>query len=173
MAEENPGAHPAEHPQEATVEGNLTAAASHVQAGAQQMAAETGLDREGPSLATAALVGVGVAILEPEFIPGMLIGAGALLAPKILPGLGSLLRPMVKGVVKAGYAASMTVREAFAEAGENMQDMVAEARAEYDAVNAPAAVSTGNGSTAEPEARRPRPNKRNQGPPTGGSPKNQ
>src|SRR5579871_741270 len=151
MPEETHGGHTAEHREEATAEGNLNAAASHVQAGARQALAQAGLDREGPSLATAALVGVGVAILEPEFIPGMLIGAGALLAPKILPGLGNFLRPMVKGVVKAGYAATMTLREAAAEAGENVQDIVAEARAEYQADN-PRAAGVEQAAPAEHES---------------------
>ncbi len=127
MAEETPGGHPGRQTARAD-----KSAMQDVEAGARQAWSESGLEREGPSLATAALVGAGLAILEPEFIPGMLIGAGALLAPKILPGLGGILRPVVKGVVKAGYAASMTVREAVAEAGENMQDIVAEARAEYE-----------------------------------------
>src|SRR5581483_5110753 len=93
---------------------------------------ESGLGQEGPSLATAALVGVGVAIIEPELIPGILIGAGALLAPKLLPALGNAVRPILKGIVKAGYSATMAVRETVAEATENVQDMVAEARSEYE-----------------------------------------
>src|SRR5260370_5487587 len=126
---------PVEHPQHAAAEGNLNAAASHVEAGAKQVLSESGLDREGPSIATAALVGVGVAILEPELIPGILIGAGAVLAPKLLPALGGMLRPLVKGVVKAGYSATMALREVVAEAGEEVEDMVAEARAEHEAGN--------------------------------------
>jgi hypothetical protein len=106
-----------EHPQTAT-ESNAGGAASHLQV--------PGLEREGSSLATAAMVGIGVAILEPELIPGLLIGAGAVLAPKLLPALGNALRPAVKGLVKAG----MAVRESVAEAGEHFEDIVAEARAE-------------------------------------------
>jgi Protein of unknown function (DUF5132) len=130
----------AEHPEAAT-ESNMGAAASHLQAGARHALAETGLEREGSSLATAALVGVGVAILEPELIPGLLIGAGAVLAPKLLPALGNILRPAVKGLVKAG----MAVRESVAEAGEHFEDIVAEARAESG--------HPGNGAqtAAEPE----------------------
>lgn len=86
--------------------------------------------KEGPGLATAALVGVGVAILEPELIPGILIGAGAMLAPKILPAVGGIFRPLLKGLVRAGYGVATTVREAVAEAGEQMEDIVAEAKAE-------------------------------------------
>jgi hypothetical protein len=139
---------PVEHPEHAPAEGNLSAAASHVQASAKQVLSDTGLDREGPSLATAALIGVGVAIIEPELIPGMLIGAGVWLVPKLLPALGGILRPVVKGAVKAGYSATMAVREVVAEAGEQVEDIVAEARAEHQAGN-----GAGGGSQAPaPEA---------------------
>ncbi len=146
MTEETPGGHPAGQ----TARTENKSAAHDAPAGARQAWSEGGLEREGPSLATAALVGAGLALLEPEFIPGMLIGAGALLAPKILPGLGGMLRPMVKGVVKAGYAATMTVREAVAEAGENMQDIVAEARAEYEYHNGPPQSGERQGEGREP-----------------------
>jgi hypothetical protein len=89
-----------------------------------------GLEKEKPGLATAALVGIGVAIIEPELIPGILIGVGAAFAPKLLPALGGAMRPVVKGVVKAGYSMVASVQEMAAEARENMEDMVAEAKAE-------------------------------------------
>lgn len=111
---------------------NLSAAASHLQAGAREALAGSGLESEGPSLATAALVGVGAALIEPALIPGILIGAGALLAPKLLPNVGGMLRPLVKGVVKAGYSATMAAREMVAQAGEEVEDLVAEARAEHE-----------------------------------------
>lgn len=136
MAEEKTARTPVEHPEHGETEGNLSAAASHVDAGARQALAGSGLDREGPSFATAALIGVGVALIEPELIPGMLIGAGAWAAPKLLPALGSMLRPMVKGVVKAGYSATMAMREMAAEATEHVEDIVAEARAEHEAGHA-------------------------------------
>ncbi len=144
-----------EHPEHASGEGNLNAAAAHVEAGAKQALAEAGLDREGPSIATAALVGVGVAILEPEFIPGMLIGAGAVLAPKLVPALGGLLRPLVKGVVKAGYSATTAVREAAAQAREQIEDIVAEARHEAEGAQ-PAAQPS---SAERPSRRQRRPNR--------------
>jgi hypothetical protein len=116
-------------------EGTASAAAANANGGARQALSKAGLDNEGPSIATAALVGVGVAVLEPELIPGILIGAGAVLAPKIIPALGGLLRPLVKGVVKAGYSAAMSVRQVVAEAGEEVEDIVAEAKAEHEAAN--------------------------------------
>ena len=99
---------------------------------AQHNEETTVLERETPNLATAALIGTGVAILEPELIPGLLIGAGVALAPKLLPAMGTLLRPFVKAVVKTGYEITSGVREAAADAREQMEDMVAEARAEHE-----------------------------------------
>lgn len=147
MADVNPSGPPVEHPEHSPTEDNLSAAASHVEAGARQAMADAGLENEGPSLATAVLVGTGVAIIEPELIPGMLIGAGAWLAPKILPVMGGMLRPVVKGIVKAGYAATVTVRQAVAEASEQVEDIVAEARNEYETANA--APADGGAPAAE------------------------
>ena len=134
MAEET-RPNPAEHAEHAAPEEHMKAAASHVQAGARDVLTEAGLNREGPSMATMALVGVGVALIEPELIPGMLIGAGAWLAPKLLPAIGGMLRPAVKGIVKTAYSATTAVREFAAEAGEQVEDMVAEARAEQQSGN--------------------------------------
>jgi hypothetical protein len=51
----------------------------------------------------------------------------------------------------------MTVREAVAEAGENVQDMVAEARAEYETDNPQPVVAGNAGQTAnEPRTRKQR-----------------
>jgi hypothetical protein len=79
--------------------------------------------------ATIAVVGVGVALISTELIPGMLIGVAAAL----LPGMGPKLRPFLKSTVKAGFSAVRKTREMIAEAGEQVQDMLAEVQAE-DAV---------------------------------------
>ncbi len=149
MADESRTQNPVEHPEHSSSEGNLKAAASHVQAGARDALTETGLQREGPSMATVVLVGAGVAIIEPELIPGMLIGAGAWLAPKLLPSIGNMLRPAVKGIVKAAYSATNAVREVAAEAGEQMEDIVAEARAEQEGGNVASRAESHAGSEAQ------------------------
>jgi Protein of unknown function (DUF5132) len=76
--------------------------------------------------ATIAVVGVGVALISAELIPGMLIGVAA----AMLPGLGPKMRPLLKSTVKAGYTAVRKTREMIAEASEQVQDMLAEASAE-------------------------------------------
>ena len=77
--------------------------------------------------ATIAVVGVGVALISTELIPGMLIG----LAAAFLPGVGPKLRPLLKSTVRASYSAIQKTREMVAEATEQMQDAVAEARADH------------------------------------------
>jgi hypothetical protein len=84
--------------------------------------------------ATIAVVGVGVALISTELIPGMLIGVAA----AMLPGLGPKMRPLLKNTVKAGYAAVRKTREMLAEASEQVQDMVAEAKADVAPIPPPA-----------------------------------
>jgi hypothetical protein len=79
---------------------------------------------------TAAVIGV-AALLEPELLFGMAIGAGAALASNWLPDVFSgVVAPVLKTAIKAGYSAASTAREMAAEASESVQDLVAEARAE-------------------------------------------
>lgn len=80
------------------------------------------------SLATTALVLGGIALAQPELIPGMAIGAAVALFSGRMATLGEVLRPMAKAAVKAAYSAA----EAIAEATEELQDLVAEARAEHE-----------------------------------------
>jgi hypothetical protein len=75
-------------------------------------------------LTAAALIG-GVALLEPELIAGMAIGAGAAL----LSGwAGNVFRPVLKAGVKAAYSAADMV----SHAAQNVQSAVSEARAEHE-----------------------------------------
>ena len=76
--------------------------------------------------ATIALVGVGVALISTELIPGMLIGVAA----AMMPGIGPKMRPLLKSTVKAGFSAVRKTREILAGASEQVQDMLAEASAE-------------------------------------------
>jgi hypothetical protein len=80
-------------------------------------------------IAMIAVVGVGAAIISAELIPGMLLG----LAAAFLPGIGPKLRPLMKSTIRAGYAAVKKTKEMVAEASEQMQDVVAEARSEHAA----------------------------------------
>ncbi len=50
------------------------------------------------SVATVAAIVVGAALIEVELIPGLIIGAGAVLLGKLFPELGDHVRPAIKGV---------------------------------------------------------------------------
>jgi hypothetical protein len=76
--------------------------------------------------ATIIVVGAGVALISAELLPGMLIGVAA----AFLPGIGPKMRPWLRSTVRAGYSAVRKTKEAMAEAGEQIQDIVAEAKAE-------------------------------------------
>ena len=84
--------------------------------------------------ATIAVVGVGVALISAELIPGMIIGVAA----AFLPGVGPKMRPFFKSTVRAGYTAFRKTREMLAEANEQIQDVMAEAKSEQSHPVSPA-----------------------------------
>ena len=83
-------------------------------------------------VSAAALLGLG-AIIQSEILAGMAIGAGVVLAARAASRLTTdVVRPLAKTAIKAGYAAASKLSELAAEAGEEVQDLVAEARSEYE-----------------------------------------
>lgn len=87
--------------------------------------------RDGGWLASsAALIGIG-ALIEPELLGGMLLGAGAVYLSRNFGIISGVLRPVLGTVVRVGYAVAMKANEVVAEASEDVQDMIAEARTEY------------------------------------------
>ena len=66
--------------------------------------------------------------------PPLLVGVGAaLLAPILLPAVAAGMRPLAKTAVKGYLALTDKVKEMAAESGEQLSDLVAEARAEREA----------------------------------------
>ena len=64
-------------------------------------------------------------------LTNILIVAGvAMVAPVILPVVLNMARPIVKGVIKGGMALADKAQELVAETGEQLSDIMAEARAE-------------------------------------------
>lgn len=90
------------------------------------------LSGEAGSVATAAAIVVGAALIEVELIPGLIIGAGAILLGKLFPELSGYVRPMVKSAVRAGFSMSQKAREVMAEASEQVHDLVAEVKHEQE-----------------------------------------
>jgi hypothetical protein len=112
-------------------EGNSGRTAEHrdVQATASQHQRLHG-PVSGTVLTTGALIGV-VALIQPELLVGMAVGAGIAMASNWLPDLvGGTVRPLLKTAIKASYSAATMAREMISEASESVSDMVAEARAE-------------------------------------------
>jgi hypothetical protein len=63
-----------------------------------------------------------------------LIGTGVVLAaPLLLPTVAAVIRPVIKGVIKSGLLLADSMQEMVAEGREQLSDLVAEARAEYNA----------------------------------------
>lgn len=82
------------------------------------------------SVATAAAIVVGAALIEVELIPGLIIGAGAILLGKLFPEMSGYVRPAIKGALRAGFSVGQKAREIMAETSEQMQDLVAEVKHE-------------------------------------------
>lgn len=71
--------------------------------------------------------------LPKSWLSSALVGIGAaLVAPAVLPALGSGIRPLAKSVLRGGILVYDKARELVAEAGEDMSDLIAEVRSEMD-----------------------------------------
>lgn len=70
---------------------------------------------------------------------GWTMGA-LILAPMVVPAVAKVLRPVVKEAIKGFLSLSERAREVMAETSEQMQDLVAEAKAEYEQESARAEI---------------------------------
>ena len=73
---------------------------------------------------------VGAAIFEAALIPGILLGAAAVVAPKVFPKLGERMEPLFNTAVRGVYKAGRKARAIVGEAQERMGDIAAELDAE-------------------------------------------
>jgi hypothetical protein len=95
---------------------------------------------DGPSkLLTVGVVVVGAALFEAAWIPGILLGAAAAIAPKYLPKLGERVQPLFDSTVRGAYKLGRKARSAVGEVREQMSDIAAEVDAEAVAVASEAA----------------------------------
>jgi len=75
-----------------------------------------------------------------NILGGLAIGIGAsVIAPVIIPVLASVVKPLSKAAIKGGYLLYEKGRETVAEVQEVVEDLVAEARAEINELQAGAA----------------------------------
>ncbi len=64
--------------------------------------------------------------------PNVLVVVGvAVLAPVLLPAIGYVVRPLVKGVIKTGLTVKDMAVGFVEETGEQVSDLVAEVKAEH------------------------------------------
>jgi hypothetical protein len=92
----------------------------------------------GSIVETAAVVGavaVGAALFEAALIPGIMIGVGAMLIPKVLPSLSDTLKSGFRATVRGAYHVGNKASHVIAEAQEQIHDAVAEAKAEKPSQN--------------------------------------
>ena len=82
------------------------------------------------TVATVGVVGLGVIAFEAALLPGLVLGVAAALAPRYLPKVGGALNPLFKSTVRGAYKLGERAREMAAEVQEQVNDIVAEAKAE-------------------------------------------
>jgi len=85
-----------------------------------------------------ALLGNG---LKGNIMTGLAIGIGvAILAPVIIPVVAAIAKPLSKAAIKGGVLLYERGKEVVAEAGEVIEDLVAEAKSEIAEVHKEAAT---------------------------------
>jgi hypothetical protein len=82
--------------------------------------------------ATVGVVAVGAALFEVALLPGIALGVAAMLAPKYAPNISNALVPMFRSSVRSIYKFGQKTNEMVAEAKEQVQDIVAEVKAEQE-----------------------------------------
>jgi hypothetical protein len=104
-----------------------------------QDSVESSIDSHATTILSLGVVGVGVAVVEAALLPGVILGAAAMVAPKFFPSL-------FKSTIRGAYKLSQKTREFVAEAQEQVNDIVAEVDAaapQNDAAHAPTKPPTG------------------------------
>src|SRR6516165_11368880 len=82
------------------------------------------------TVATVVVVAAGAALFEAALLPGIAIGVAAVAAPKYFPKIAAGLTPLFKSTVRGTYKLAQKSKEMFAEAHEQVNDIVAEVKAE-------------------------------------------
>ena len=101
---------------------------NETEAGAQGASAEPARKARRRGLAATA-VAIGAVLLEPELLPGIVIGAAAAMAPKLFPRVAAYLRPVTQTVQGAAQMALDKGRELRRKAQERVAEMARRANA--------------------------------------------
>ncbi len=97
------------------------------------------------TVATVVVIAAGAALFEAALLPGLVLGVAAMAAPKYLPKLANSLNPLFKSTVRGTYKFAQKSKEMFAEAREQVHDVVAEVKAENE-------TAANNGAASRPAA---------------------
>src|SRR5262245_12420558 len=98
------------------------------------------IDESTKKAATVAVVtGLAVAALQPALLPGVAIGAGAALSPKLLSVAGTVGRFVAKRIIKTGFQVAFATQDIINEVGDELRGIAAEARP----VRSPSSEKTG------------------------------
>jgi hypothetical protein len=91
-------------------------------------------------------------VLKGNVVTGLAIGIGAaILAPVVAPLVASVGKPVAKSLIKSGILLFEKGQETFAELGEVMEDLVAEAKAELEGMGSAAGMAAGAETTTVSE----------------------
>jgi hypothetical protein len=104
--------------------------------------------------ATVGVVAVGAALFEVALLPGIALGVAAMLAPKYAPNISAAIGPMFRSSVRGLYKFGQKTNEMVAEAKEQVQDIVAEVKAEQES-KAEEEAKAEEHTTASPEPGKP------------------
>ncbi|HXX82139.1 MAG TPA: DUF5132 domain-containing protein [Thermodesulfovibrionales bacterium] len=81
-------------------------------------------------------------VFKGNVVTGLAIGIGAaVLGPAVLPVIAGVAKPVVKAAIKGGIILYEKGKETFAEMGEVIEDLVAEAKSEVEEAHKAAAAS--------------------------------
>jgi hypothetical protein len=136
--------------------GQAHEASDAAQAGAAEGSEQTNeRDVVVTTAATVGVVAVGAALFEVALLPGIALGVAAMLAPRYAPNISAAIGPMFRSSVRGIYKFGQKTNEMVAEAKEQVQDIVAEVKAEQESTedvgtaHEPAKAAP---ATAKPEA---------------------
>lgn len=95
-------------------------------------------------------------LLKNNVVAGVgLAFAAAVLAPVLMPAMGRIGRPLAKSLVRGGMMMYEKGREAIAVAGESVEDIMAEVRAEGAGASARAQAAPSQATPHETQTARP------------------
>jgi hypothetical protein len=108
-----------------------SADASSAEDGSQPQA--NGADDFTAKAATVGAVLVGAALFDAALIPGIVIGAAAIVVPKFFPKIGERIQPLFHSTVRGAYKLGRKAKSAVGEVQEHVSDIAAEVHAEETA----------------------------------------